>query len=133
MSSTSPLVTRAGSPALVPLGRSQVRGGRRKKVPELESKIEDYLLEECTRHGFMCLKFISPGTNGVPDRVVISPTKTVFIEVKRPGGALRRLQGVITAEMRAAGAEVHLIDTRHDVDRLIAQLCLTLPSAAVGS
>lgn len=83
-----------------------------------ERRIERLLLDRCRDHGYLCLKFTSPGRPGVPDRVVITPGGTVFVEVKRPGGRLRRLQKETTAKMRRAGAEVHVVDDERAVDAL---------------
>lgn len=72
--------------------------------------------------GFLCMKFTSPGRSGVPDRVVITPTGTVFVETKRPGGKLRWLQEVVAEKMRRAGAEVHVVDSVAGDDELVEQL-----------
>ncbi|SIO87022.1 VRR-NUC domain-containing protein [Nocardiopsis sp. JB363] len=88
----------------------------------IENEIEAYLLENCRTVGFLCWKFTSPGRAGVPDRVVITPWATVFVEVKRPGGRLRRLQQAIRAKMLRAGAAVYVVDSRSAVDALVAEL-----------
>lgn len=101
----------------------------------LEHQIEAHLLARCRQAGFLCLKFTSPARAGVPDRVVIAPAATVFVEVKRPGGELRRLQEVTTEKMRRAGAEVHVVDTAAGVDELVEELATRTPtgySADVG-
>lgn len=72
--------------------------------------------------GFLCMKFTSPARSGVPDRVVVTPMGTVFVETKRPGGKLSRLQEVVTEKMRRAGAEVHVVDSVADVDELVEHL-----------
>lgn len=88
----------------------------------LEHAVEAHLLAQCRRVGLLCLKLTSPARAGVPDRVVIAPEATVFVEVKRPGGRLRRLQEVTVAKMRRAGAVVHVVDTLAGVDELVAGL-----------
>ena len=90
-----------------------------------EAAVENHLISQCKKLKFMCLKFTSPGTTGVPDRVVIANGHTVFIEIKRPGGKLRRLQEVMVAEMRSHGAVVHVADTKDLVDDVLAQLIRT--------
>ncbi|MGW0881323.1 VRR-NUC domain-containing protein [Streptomyces sp. NPDC002671] len=87
-----------------------------------ESTIEDYLLSQCRAHGFLCLKFVSPARGGVPDRIVVAPSRTVFVEVKRPGGRLRKLQQLTHAKLRRYGAEVHVVDDNPSVDAFIAHL-----------
>lgn len=88
----------------------------------LERDVEAHLLVRCRQMGFLCMKFTSPGRAGVPDRILITPNGTVFVEVKRPGGKLRRLQHEVTEKMRRAGAEVHVIDTIASVNELVESL-----------
>ncbi|MEW1548397.1 VRR-NUC domain-containing protein [Streptomyces tsukubensis] len=90
-----------------------------------ERDIEDYLLAQCRAHGFLCLKFVSPARGGVPDRIVVAPCGTVFVEVKRPGGQLRKLQRLTHAKLRRHGAEVHVVDDRPSVDAFVADLLKT--------
>ncbi|WP_050514211.1 MULTISPECIES: PDDEXK family nuclease [Streptomyces] len=92
-----------------------------------ESTIEDYLLSQCREHGFLCLKFVSPARRGVPDRIVVALGRIVFVEVKCPGGRLRKLQQLMHAKLRCHGAEVHVVDDKPGVDAFVAHL-LTSPS-----
>lgn len=87
-----------------------------------ERTIERHLLRECRRNGFLCLKFVSPARGGVPDRLVITPLATVFVEVKRPGGNLESRQKAVHAKMRRFGAEIHVVDDEPAIDALIAHL-----------
>ena len=56
-----------------------------------EGLIEDYLGKIAHEHGFLYYKFTSPAHSGVPDRILIGHGKTVFVELKRPGGGASRL------------------------------------------
>lgn len=87
-----------------------------------EGIIENYLKTQAEKQGFLCLKFTSPGTSGVPDRVLIGYGHTIFVETKRTGGTLRKLQEKITEKMVNHGATVYVIDTKQDVDRLLQLL-----------
>jgi hypothetical protein len=87
-----------------------------------EGIIEDHLRRQCKKLGFMCLKFTSPGNSGVPDRIVIGNGQTVFIELKKPGEVPRRLQQEVIADLRAAGAAVHIADTKSLVDDVLAKI-----------
>ncbi|MFC9755175.1 VRR-NUC domain-containing protein [Streptomyces sp. NPDC056921] len=91
-------------------------------TPPRERDIEGYLLAQCRAHGLLCLKFVSPARRGVPDRIVVAPRGTVFVEVKRPGGQLRKLQQRTHAKLRDHGAEVHVVDDKPSVDAFIAHL-----------
>ncbi|MEV7952939.1 VRR-NUC domain-containing protein [Streptomyces sp. NPDC088141] len=92
-----------------------------------EGTIEDYLLAQCRASGFLCLKFVSPARGGVPDRIIVTPGGTVFVEVKKPGGELEKRQRVVHAKMRRFGARIHVVDDKPSVDSFIAHL-LASPS-----
>ncbi len=87
-----------------------------------ENHVERYLLDRCEAEGFLCYKFVSPGRNGMPDRVVIGAGKVVFVETKAPGGQPRKLQLVVHEQMRARGADVRVISTRKQVDDFIKEI-----------
>ncbi|MFC4048350.1 VRR-NUC domain-containing protein [Actinomadura syzygii] len=88
----------------------------------LESVIENYLLDQCRKHRFLCMKFVSPAHDGVPDRIVITPGCTVFVEVKGQGVEPTRLQLRQHAKMRRFGAHVYVVDDRPGVDALMDDL-----------
>lgn len=99
-------------------------------TPVLESAVEQHLLTRCRGNGYLCLKFVSPGRAGVPDRIIVAPGGTVFVEVKRPGGRLRRLQQVTIARLKSAGGEVFVVDGRSAVDALVDELAARVTVAA---
>ena len=96
-----------------------------------EHEVEEHLRLQCRKRGFLCLKFTSPSRSGVPDRVIITPRQTLFVEVKKPGEKPRRLQIETISRMQAAGAVVHVVDSFAAVDELIAEL--TGPGLLTGS
>lgn len=52
----------------------------------LEQVLERKIIRAVKAKRGMCLKWVSPGFSGVPDRIAILPGgKVIFIEVKRPG------------------------------------------------
>ena len=58
-----------------------------------EREIERKLVSTVKSRGGICPKFVSPGFDGMPDRVVLLPHgKIGFVEVKRPGEQPRPLQ-----------------------------------------
>lgn len=88
----------------------------------IESQVERYLHSKVTANYGMCLKFVSPGTAGVPDRIVIHKGRTMFVELKRPGEKPRPLQKVRARQMSAAGAMVYCISTTDQVDQFVNEL-----------
>lgn len=83
----------------------------------LESKIEAFLRKQVEKEGGLCMKFISPGHNGVPDRIILHPAlqKTTFVETKAPGEDTRKLQKAVHKKLREYGAEVYTLDTKEKV------------------
>ena len=58
-----------------------------------EKEVEAFLKNEIRKLGGLLLKFVSPGNDGVPDRIAIMPDGRVwFVEFKAEGGDLRPLQ-----------------------------------------
>ena len=61
----------------------------------LESTVERHLREEAKKRKGMALKFVSPGMNGVPDRIVLMPDgKMAFVvdNIEQIGGILDEIQ-----------------------------------------
>lgn len=58
-----------------------------------EREIEAWIKGEIEKLGGLWLKFVSPGNDGVPDRVAIFPDgRTVFVELKTAHGKLSEVQ-----------------------------------------
>lgn len=87
-----------------------------------ESHIEKYLIERIEAMGGLCWKFASPGTKGVPDRVVVLNGTTVFVEVKAPGEYPRPLQNKRIEQIRARGGRAGYVSTIEEVDELVNHL-----------
>lgn len=86
----------------------------------LEKELEKYFVEQCTKKGYWCLKFTSPSTAGVPDRIVLTRFGTYFAELKRPKvGSLSRLQDATFKKLQKYGHSVVVIQSKEDVDRFV--------------
>ena len=60
-----------------------------------ESELERILVTEVRKLGGRAYKFISPGNDGVPDRIVMLPAgKIYFVELKTRVGQLRPQQRI---------------------------------------
>ena len=88
----------------------------------LEAKVEDYLYDKCRANDILCYKFSSPSNNGMPDRVLIGYGQVVFVELKAPHKEPRILQRIVHDKMLSHGANVVVIDSRLEVDRLLASM-----------
>lgn len=76
-----------------------------------ENLIERQLAIQVKRMGGMAVKFVSPGLDGVPDRIVLLPGgKCAFVELKAPGKKLRVLQEKRKRQLETLGFRVCVID-----------------------
>lgn len=88
-----------------------------------ERDIETYLRDQVRRAGGRAYKFVSPGNNGVPDRVVLLPGgRAAFVELKAPGKKPTALQINQQRAIASLGMPVTVIDSKAGVDELIARM-----------
>ena len=88
-----------------------------------EKQIEQALVKAVKAAGGMCPKLISPGTNGMPDRMALAPGgRIAFIEVKAPGGHPRPLQAWRHEQLRALGFPVYVLDDPEQIPALVKEV-----------
>lgn len=76
----------------------------------LEKEIEKKMIEGIRRLGGRAYKFVSPGNNGVPDRMVIFPGgKIIFAELKTATGRLSKLQKMQIRLLTHYGCDVRVL------------------------
>lgn len=89
----------------------------------LERNVENHLTRAVRNRGGMCPKFVSPGTAGMPDRLVLLPEgKSAFVETKAPGQKPRRLQEVRHAQLRNLGHPVYVIDHPDQIEGILDEI-----------
>jgi len=77
-----------------------------------EAKIEKKFKELAEGRGWKAPKFVSPGLDGMPDRIVLKSNGQVFFaEIKAPGEEPRPLQRVRIDMLRKLGFRVYVIDS----------------------
>lgn len=81
-----------------------------------EKEIEFYLKTQVEKQGGLCWKFTSPGTKGVPDRLVITPRRVIFVELKAPGGHTKPLQDVRIKQLQQLNQKVFVLDSKEAID-----------------
>lgn len=75
-----------------------------------EKDIEKILVEEVRKLGGRAYKWVSPGNDGVPDRIVIFPERPpVFVELKTDTGKLTPLQATQIGRLRRLGQKVEIV------------------------
>ena len=91
-----------------------------------ESSIERILARKVKKMGGMAVKFVSPGLDGVPDRIVLLPDKKMaFVELKAPGKKLRPLQEKRRWQLEALGFPVYVIDGAEQIGGVLDEICST--------
>ena len=82
----------------------------------LEKQIEQKLIKTVKSMGGLCLKFVSPGFDGVPDRLVLLPQgKIAFVELKANGRKMRPLQVKRKRQLEALDFLVYCIDNTEQI------------------
>lgn len=91
-----------------------------------ENVIERQLAMAVKKMGGMAVKFVSPGLDGVPDRIVLLPDKKMaFVELKAPGKKLRPLQQKRRRQLEALGFPVYVIDGAEQIGGVLDEICST--------
>ena len=89
----------------------------------LESTVERHLREEAKKRKGMALKFVSPGMNGVPDRIVLLPDgKMAFVELKAPGKKMRPLQEKRKRTLEELGFLVFCVDSKEMIGGVLHEI-----------
>ena len=87
-----------------------------------EKKIEQRLVKKVKEKGGLCLKWTSPGTTGVPDRLVIYQGRIIPVELKDPKGVLSARQKYMQKLLKQLEVEVHVLWDEAMVDTFIEAL-----------
>ena len=88
----------------------------------VEKMIERKFTEAARAAGGWAPKFTSPGTDGMPDRIMLMPGgKIAFVEVKAPGKKPRPLQLMRHAALRRLGFNVFVLDDPDQIQSIIME------------
>ncbi len=88
-----------------------------------EKVIEQKLVKAVRSKGGIAPKFVSPGFDGVPDRLVLLPDgKCGFVEVKAPGRKPQPLQMARIKLLRQLGFSVFILDDESRIPHIISEI-----------
>lgn len=88
-----------------------------------ETQIERALVTSVRAMGGLALKFISPGMDGVPDRLVLLPQgRMAFIELKAPGKQMRPLQVKRKRQLEALGFSSYCVDSKEQIGGVLNEI-----------
>lgn len=95
-----------------------------------ESLVENRLKAKAKAAGGVAHKWVSPGFTGLPDRIVLLPVPpedyevvnkyVKLVETKATNKVPGPRQTFVHAQLRELGYEVHVPDSREDVDAIFA-------------
>lgn len=88
-----------------------------------EKAIEKKLVQSVKSAGGIALKFVSPGFDGMPDRIVLIPDGHIgFVEVKAPGEKPRPLQIARHGLLRRLGFKVYILDDEQQIGGILDEI-----------
>ena len=91
-----------------------------------ESVVEKRLATEVKKRGGLAVKFVSPGFNGVPDRLVLFPGgRMAFVELKAPGETMRPLQQYRAKQLTERGFRVYTVDCKERIGGIVDEIQTT--------
>jgi len=89
-----------------------------------EKTIEKKLADAVKARGGLAPKFVSPGFDGMPDRIVLMPGGRMgFVEVKAPGKHPRPLQEARHRLLRQLGFQVYVLDDSSQIGGILDGIC----------
>ena len=88
-----------------------------------EKEIEKKLTLAVKKLGGICPKFVSPGFDGMPDRIVLLPMgRFGFVEVKAPGKKPRPIQTARHKLLQQLGYKVYVLDSEEQIGEILDEI-----------
>lgn len=87
-----------------------------------ESYLENKLRLSVKKLGGIALKFVSPGVDSVPDRIVLLKGKVWFVEMKAPGKTPTPKQLIRHDQLRGLGFKVLAINSNEELQNFLNEL-----------
>lgn len=88
-----------------------------------EKTTEQKLVKAVKSKGGLAPKFVSPGFDGVPDRIVLLPHgRIAFIEMKAKGRKMRPLQVRRKRQLESLGFSVYCIDSPEQIGGILDEI-----------
>ena len=88
-----------------------------------EKQIEQKLVRAVKSRDGICPKLVSPGMDGMPDRLVLLPGARIgFVEVKAPGQKPRKLQLLRHRVLKGLGFKVFVLDSPEQIPGILEEI-----------
>ena len=95
----------------------------KREVLMLEKTLERKFVEAVKAMEGLCPKFVSPGFDGMPDRLVLLPGgRLAFVELKAVGCKPRPLQESRHGMLRRLGFKVYVLDSMGQIPCILKEL-----------
>ena len=89
-----------------------------------EKNVEQQLVRAVKAMGGFSPKLVSPGMDGMPDRLVLFPSgKLAFVEMKALGMQMRPLQVRRKRQLEALGFRVYCVDRLEQIGGVLDEIC----------
>ena len=99
----------------------------------LEKEVEKKLIDGIRKLGGRTYKWVSPGNNGVPDRIAIMPGgRILFCELKTTTGQVSKLQKLQISLLSQLGCDVRVIYGPDGVQDLLDRLTAWMREGRYG-
>ena len=96
---------------------------QQKEMRMREKTVEQKLVAAVRHMGGIAPKFVSPGLDGVPDRLILLPGgKMGFVECKAPGKQLRPLQVHRKRQLEGLGFLVYCLDRPEAIGGILDEI-----------
>lgn len=93
-----------------------------------ESELERKFRTMVQKAGGRAYKFVSPGNDGVPDRLVVLPGGRIgFVELKRKGGVPGKQQQYRMKELEDMGCFTAVVDDLEKAEEVLAKIRKQVP------
>ena len=87
-----------------------------------EKDVEQRLVKKIKARGGLCLKWTSPGTTGVPDRLVFFQGRVIPVELKSSSGVLSARQTLVISQLLTCGVQTLVLSSFEEVDEFVDSL-----------
>ena len=88
-----------------------------------EKTLEALLVQTVKSMGGLAPKFVSPGFDGMPDRIVLLPHgRLAFVEVKAHGKKPRPLQARRKSQLESLGFSVYCLDDAMQIGGMLDEI-----------
>lgn len=88
-----------------------------------EKQVEQKLVRAVKARGGICPKWVSPGYDGVPDRIVLLPGRHIgFVEVKALGQMPRLLQVSRMRVLKDLGFGTYVLDAEEQIGGILDEI-----------